>query len=849
MDLQGLKRWFEDRPKWLQDATRKLVQSGSLSDQDYQELLGICKSEAVGTCTTFSGLPVGSLALQDPTGFLRLESIANVKGINALCPRKALEFGKAPLCIVYGRNGSGKSGYVRLLKHACGVRRPGDLLGNIFASSTQPQTAELTFTDDGKTTTCQWTGEPLPELGGVEIYDTTCGLVYINEENEIAYEPPILRLFTQLTSACTTLAERINTEIDGLVSSKPILPKEYAATPAADWYASISGTTTSREVDEKVYWKSEDEAELTETARRLSETNPSEKAAQLRRQANSIIALVSELKSLSRALGDSRCAEYLRAKADASKKRKAADEDAAKVFSKAPLEGVGSEAWRLLWEAARKYSEENAYRTTVFPNIAADASCVLCQRELDRESRDRFVSFEGFVKSELQRLATQAEDSFQESAASLPSILTAVAFNLRMDAAGIIDDETRSMITGFLAEIDERKQTCLKSDRISQISPLPKKTVLIRLVQSARSRACQARSYDIDAHGQNLPTLQQRHSELSARKWLHQQREAIDREIARLAAIQQLQAAQDLTSTTALSRRKSILTDELITNAYVQRFEHELRALGAQYISVELRKTRAEIGRVYHRICLKNATTDVRTSEILSEGEFRVVSLAAFLADAEGRGAKDPFIFDDPISSLDHVYEEAVAKRLVELIETRQFIVFTHRLSLVGYLIKYAENSKIDKEVVCLSRYVPGDITDSPIEMKKTDTAVNTLLNERLAAARKAFAQGDVAYEIEAKALCRDIRVLIERVVEVDLLNGVIRRFSPEVNTKGKINALAAITEDECKFVDNYMTKYSRYEHSQPEESPVPLPPPDEIERDLNAIKGFIDEICRRKKH
>jgi wobble nucleotide-excising tRNase len=333
---------------------------------------------------------------------------------------------------------------------------------------------------------------------------------------------------------------------------------------------------------------------------------------------------------------------------------------------------------------------------------------------------------------------------------------------------------------------------------------------------------------------------------LLARKWLHQQRQAINEEIVRLVAIKKLRAADDLTNTTALSRRKSILTDELITDAYVERFKDELKSLKAERLSVVLKKTRAEVGRVYHRISLKNAKKDVKTSAILSEGEFRIASLAAFLADTQGRGAKTPFIFDDPISSLDHVYEEATAQRLVRLSKSRQVIVFTHRLSLVGFLEKYAEKDNVKAEVVCLSRYVTGEVTDLPIEIKRTDRAVNTLLNERLARATKALEQGDTAYENEAKGLCHDIRVLIERVVEMDLLNGVVRRFQQDVNTKGKIHALAKITETDCKFIDDYMTKYSRYEHSQPDETPLPLPRPDEIEADLNAIKGFIDNIHGR---
>ena len=196
-----------------------------------------------------------------------------------------------------------------------------------------------------------------------------------------------------------------------------------------------------------------------------------------------------------------------------------------------------------------------------------------------------------------------------------------------------------------------------------------------------------------------------------------------------------------------------------------------------------------------------------------------------------------------------HVYEQAAALRLVELSRNRQVIVFTHRLSLVGFLEKYADKHQIKTSLVCLSRYVPGDVTECPIDMKRTDKAANSLANERLAAAKKAFDEGDVAYENEAKGICRDIRVLLERIVEMDLINGVVRRFSPEVNTKGKIHALAKITEADCKFVDDYMTKYSLYEHSQPEEAPVELPKPGEIESDLNAISGFIARIRQRSEN
>ena len=846
MDLKELEAWFLGRPKWLQDAARRLVHNGSLTDQDLAELYVICASEAIGQAVKYAGLPVGALSVQDMPKPLRLRSIGDVHGINALSPSKPLDFGNAPLCIVYGRNGAGKSGYVRLLKHASGARHPGDLLGNIFIVAAQPQSATITFTEDTKTDNPKWQGEPIPQLRGVEIYDTTCGFEYVDKENEVTFEPWLLRLFTQLTNSCTALSQQIQDRISAQVSKKPVFPAEYATTSAATWYANITYQTNGHEVDARTTWTPQQEIDLTEIRKRLAEGNPTAKAATFRRQKSFLLELVKELRRYFEALAQDKCDAYLQVKSDAVIKRKAANEDANTVFENAPLAGVGSESWRILWEAARKYSEEHAYKTVPFPNTADDARCVLCQRELDPSSRDRFVAFEKFVRGELQRLASEAEQKLQANEALFPQVPTASQLTLRMGAAGIAEDAVMAMVTEFVLAVAARRQTCIVAEEAAQISPSPPPDILALLENSAADKETQAVVFEEDAKAQNRPGLETKGKELSAFKWLHEQRKAIDEEITRLKTVKVLEEIGRLTDTHALSARKSKLTETLITNDYIDRFREELKRLKARSLAVELRKTRAAVGHVYHQISLTKASKNVKTSDILSEGEFRIVSLAAFLADTEGRGSKTPFIFDDPISSLDHVYEDAAALRLIELSKSRQVIVFTHRLSLVGYLRKYAEKRGVETSLLCLSRYITGDVTDLPITLNKTHKAANRMVNERLCEAKKAFTKSDEVYENVAKGICSDIRNLLERVVEKDLINEVVTRFSPEVNTKGKIHALAKVTEEDCTFVDEYMTKYSRYEHSQPDEAPVQLPAPDEIESDLTKIIAFITKIRER---
>ena len=501
-----------------------------------------------------------------------------------------------------------------------------------------------------------------------------------------------------------------------------------------------------------------------------------------------------------------------------------------------------------MWNAARRYSGE-VYEGVAFPNVGEDARCVLCQRPLDKESRERFISFEEFVKGELQRLADEAEKRVRDTEALFPDVPTADALNMKMNAAGIEDTTIRAGVSDFSSTLANRGRTCLVAEKREEISPgLPSPGVLAQLQGLADGTEKEATGCEEDAKGQNRPEIERRAKELSARKWLHQQRKVIDDEVKRLQVVAILEKMDRLTSTNALSTKKGKLAEELITAAYVQRFREELQQLEGSQIKVELVKTRTAAGHVYHRISLRNAKKNVRTSEILSEGEFRIVSLAAFLADAEGRGAKTPFIFDDPISSLDHEYEEATARRLAKLAAARQVIVFTHRLSLVGLLEKYTEKNAAKHSLLSLSSYRIGDVTELPIDLKRTDKAVNGLLNERLKALKDSLGTGDEAYRREAGAMCRDIRILLERVVEKDLIYEVVRRFSPDIQTKGKIQALANVTARDCQFIDEYMTRYSRFEHSQPDEIPVKLPKPDEIEKDLNEIAGFIKKINERNK-
>jgi len=102
-------------------------------------------------------------------------------------------------------------------------------------------------------------------------------------------------------------------------------------------------------------------------------------------------------------------------------------------------------------------------------------------------------------------------------------------------------------------------------------------------------------------------------------------------------------------------------------------------------------------------------------------------------------------------------------------------------------------------------------------------------------------------YDSEAKSICSDFRILLERMVENVLMADMVQRFRRDLHTKGKIHQLSKINESDCKYIDDMMSKYSKYEHSQPHRAPVPMPLPNELETDLKELKDWYEEFTNRQ--
>ena len=839
-----IRQWLHKQPDWLQDASERLLKQGSLSSTDVNDLVARVKTangQKVTGHRTFDSLMQPSPASLD----LRLKSINALTGIEGLAPRSPLAFGSTNLTVVYGHNGSGKSSYARLLKKVTGKPRALDLKPNIFQAAPVQGKCQFTYELNGVEVSTEWLSNaaPVAALRAVDIFDTDEAGHYLSNESAAAYTPPVVALFENLALACDQVKAQLQDEQGKLMKALPALPHEYSASAAGRSYSSLKADLAEASLSALLTWPSENETKLTQAVERLKTADHAALAKKKRAQKAQVLQITAGLQKAFTAYSSTALEHLRELRTVAQAKRKFATE-AAEVEA-GELDHVGSDTWRAMWKAAREYSQV-AYPAKPFP-VTEAARCVLCHQELSPAAQERLQAFENFVQSKLASEATRAESAYTEAKNQLPAALNQESVNTQAEAAGLTADESwPTYLQGFWLSVENAKAALVSDEAAANAKPVDAvEDAAKSLTNLANALENEAAQHDLDAQGIDRGALQSSKVELEASKWVTQQALAVRAEVVRLKEYKQYEEWKSLANSKGVSLKSAEVSEKVITEAYVARFKQELLALGATRIKVELLKTKAEKGKVLHRLQLKGVKGKPALDKVLSEGERRIVALAAYLADLTEKPNNAPFIFDDPISSLDQTWEERTIDRLVQLSETRQVIVFTHRLSFMGLIGE--KTNDITSIHIRQEPWGAGETGDIPLYGKKPEAALRDLLNTRVSHARNTFQEhGTVAYYPLGKSICSDFRILLERIVEFVLLADVVQRHRRAVNTMGKIQNLVKIKTTDCSLIEELMTKYSSYEHSQSSEAPVELPEPEELKADIERLVAWHSEFTKR---
>lgn len=853
-----LEEWLNARASWLRMAAAGVVKNRCKPTEDELEALTAhCLAEAAKTLdANHPALAPGAVLGTTGADGLRIDSLTAIRGVNAIGVNAALDLSKGHMTVVYGANGSGKSGYARLMKHICGARAKEAIHGNVFSDVTESSSARLMITsinsiDNSATSSeIQWeaSGGPHPKLSAVPVFDAATAVELGDTPSTATHLPRAMRFVGVLIAISDQVSDRLKARATKLVSQLPVVPQEHAQTAAAAFLQNLRSDLNDDAIGKACAFSDAllQERLALETA--LAQANPALAHARTISDLDRLDKLRESVSVLIESLSNERAEALILARKISIEKRHAATAYATSFINGLPLKGVGEPVWQILWEAANAYSVFSAYPEHPHPHVGEGARCVLCQQPLEPEGKERLTSFEQYLNNLLQTEARAADEALLTLTNALPSKIAEPAWQSQCGAIDLDSERADSLAN----EIDARLKAMTCAADLTDVPSVTWSVWTDALGHAVAKKTAQRDTLAVLLDPTGRSQKEARLRELRAQEWLAGQIEAVKAEVVRLKRLATVEAAIQLTQTRLLTIKSNEIGEAELAKGFCDRFNAELHALGGSALPVRM-KHRAEGKGVYSfYIELKDATTPVRNREILSEGEQRIVALAAFLADATGADRGLPVIFDDPISSLDQRYEEAVAKRLVELAENRQVIVFTHRLSLMVLL----RNVAGQRPEVGLS---PLEVNIVSIGRDGTSTGVPATIDVFSLAPKAGFGQmissiGAIKkYDAPLRALalkeaCSNFRILVERSVEDHLCSGIINRYRREIRTLGKLNRLNAITPDDCALINGMMTKYSAFEHSQPMEAPAWLPEADELLADVQSMSEWIKAFDQRAK-
>ena len=863
-------------PAWQGDAVRRLLATGEqqLSAQDYSEILALAKADlklalppenikpippATGT---YSGSPGKSVAI-------KLLSIDDVRNVNIIKPGQTQPFAENGVTVVYGDNGSGKSGYSRILKLACQARDKDEgVLPDVFAT-TPPgiPTAKLNILQGSELKDIVWTyGTPTdPILTNITVFDGRCARVITDERNEISYLPYGGDVLQKTAEIIQHVRKDVEAEIADL---KPIQDSAVqVGTVSAKFLESLSETTNDEVFQAATIWTPQDDLELA-TQDELVLSSDSAKVTKevarldkVRCRVNSVAGATAELDAACRDLTNEAFQKVL---TEVNAAQLAHAVAVAERQTPDPLSGVAStNQWEILYKAAKQYSEEIAYPGESFPKTD-DAVCVLCQQPLDAEAVARFGRFKKFVEDVTNTVLADKLNALKLLRDQVENVVPLFDVTLESicDELGSLDTKVADKLRAYHVAVAKRKAVALALIRVGEdpqkaalLPPWPE-SVEGELRVVAQKLAQKAADITEAAKPEEYKKLVAKVAELKSRKALSKRKDDISTFIAKARRNADLRGAAATLSTKEITRQGTNIIRKNLTPELLSAFKEELIELGAIRVPISL-KARGDAGETAHEMQLVGATMigRSRTSEILSEGESRVIAIAGFLSELRLAPHANAIVLDDPVSSLDHVFTGKIAARLSREGLIRQVIIFTHNIAFLMELKDAAEalamaGTPVGVAVHTLRRVgksagvTTGDAPWYSLKSNQRAQYMDMLMQK----IKPLYPDNMDEYNIEVANVYGLLREAWESCVEDDLFYNVVCRYRNSVHTRKLLEV--AIEESDWRLVELNMSKASNWMrgHDKSKVLHQDRPAPDKVLVDIDALRQFSKAVIGRRK-
>jgi energy-coupling factor transporter ATP-binding protein EcfA2 len=782
---------------------------------------------------------------------LLLTKLENVEGVNALTENQTIEF--CPnLTIVYGANGSGKSGYIRLLKNVFYSKAPETILSNIHIENGHKAiNAKFSFKSNNTEIPLEFANKDNAEFEQFAVFDGKSVLSHLENKNEFEFRPAGLNFFSDYTNAVIRVEQKLNAAIQ----------TKQSGYTANDLSALFDGNSEIKTLVQNL--KAETKIDDLNKYTPFSDADKSQKEAIQKQYDELLLAYkgkekeIKNLEGIKSFLAQSKqaigklnqyfttevIAKLTTAITDCVTKAAAANAESIENFETDKLQGIGTPEWKDFIIAAESFAKVQKEENAVYPENADN--CLLCQQPLSEEAQQLISNYWIFIKSVAEQNAKQAQEKLDKAKQNYDN-LNFDLFPQDNTLTVWLTEKYPKELQGFKQKLSEQK--ILAQNIIADIeSKTANERAEIRITIEQHTTIEAA----IDASIKLLKEEEQNKEfeKLLNSKTLLEHKEKFNTHFSKFEAYVNNQGWLKKANKADYAKRRITDTEKTLSNKYfnqkyIDTFNDECKKLNGNF-GIDINHTGAA-GKSYRQLRLKGRNPNA----ILSEGEQKVIAIADFLSEMQLSEVNRGIIFDDPVTSLDEKRKSEIAERLVKEALQKQVIIFTHDLVFVSSLIGHCKETKIGNDCHWIENVdgsQPGTIwlrnTPSFEKDYKTSGKAQGYYDEakKLSPAQR---------EDKIKSGFAALRTSYETQVVFGLFKGVVQRFEERVSVDS-LKSVFFTTEIRDEILDSfyrccrYMEGHShsdKYAYKKPELENLN----EEIQR-FNAIKKKIADLKENK--
>lgn len=805
---------------WKKLLINKIVNSeNSLEQVDRKEVFNYFL-QSIGLKKRLPELKIVKPSYSPNSKEIKLSSLSEVKGVNKLAKNQTINF-SPNLTVIYGENGTGKTGYGRILK-ALGFSYDRDtkIYPNVFQKS-EPQTAKIKYTSNGNEDAFDWTGNNRnKDLESISVFNNNCVQISLDGSRQLIVSPIGFHLFNLVSSELVELESLLEAKTKEYPIEINWLENLNVDTPQQQFLTNLSKDSSEEKLKELSSFGEVQEKELSSKTAELSKLNKQllqNEIRSLKSQIAELISVIGKIDHFKTVFNAENWKQLIDTNKTISELEKTTQKGISEIAEAKGIEFYETDQFKSFLSAAEAYIKR--IDKPQYPN--EDDVCVYCQQPLEKDAKELLINYRRLLNDKTEEKIASLKQTKKALINKVKEIDTSL--NLNHPSFGLDTEEKPVQPTEF--EQFNKEALSLKNtfinDEVAEDSIFILKYDVLRKFVSDKQGQIQALLQSKIDSFKNIETkeneLKKKIAELKDRKLLSGKLEEVKKIIANHKIVTILDKHSNSFNTSSISRKTSQARQELVSQNFNNVFQKELKALRKSNLPVEL-----SFGTDRGTTKLNHKISDHQLLEILSEGEQKAIALSEFLTELQLDNIKAPVIFDDPVNSLDHKIIDSFAKRVIRLSEDRQVVIFTHSVLLFNSLLylsgqpnfKLLEykfyNSQKDYEYVG----VISEAEEEKNKVKERITKINTLINNT----QKDRSEVDVAKEGFG-----ELRSAIELCIEHEIFKGTVKRYQKNISLTNfikvdsdKINehkeALNDIFERSCGYIGAHSNPEAVYD-------------------------------------